>query len=150
AGRCAAEAEARTEVDRVVRSGAALMKLAEVVAAQGGDAACIHEPARLPQAPVVRQLASPRRGYIARLDALTVGQCVAGLGAGRRTKSDAVRHDVGVVLRHTVGDLVEQGEPLAEIHAATEPQAEEAVGFLQRSAFAFSDEPVTSPPVLIG
>ncbi len=149
AGRCSSELDAAAAVDRAIRGGAALAKLAEAVAAQGGDATCVRDPERLPRAPVVRQLASPRRGYIARLDALTVGRCVAGLGASRRTKADTVRHDVGIVLRHALGEFVEQGEPLAEIHATTERQAENAQRLLRRSAFAFSDEPVLRPPVLL-
>jgi thymidine phosphorylase len=48
------------------------------------------------------------------------------LGAGRRAKSDAVDHAVGVVCLRKRGDRVERGEPLAEVHARDEASAADA------------------------
>ena len=81
----------------------------------------------LPKAPVVREVFAPRGGYVQRLGALPVGLAALHLGAGRRTKDDAIDHAVGVVCREKRGDAVGAGEPLAEIHARDEASADEAV-----------------------
>jgi thymidine phosphorylase len=69
------------------------------------------------------------------------------LGAGRERKEDPVDHAVGVVCCAKRGDRVEQGEPLAEIHARDEARAEAAVAAL-RSAYEIGDEPGSRPLVL--
>ena len=56
-------AEAR--VEQAIHSGAAVAKLAEVIAAQGGNAQQIEHPETLPSAPVRSMLPAPRSGYIA-------------------------------------------------------------------------------------
>ncbi len=149
AGRANSPAQAAALVEQTIRSGAALAKLAEVVAAQDGDAEQVLKPERLPVAQVIRQLPSPRRGHISRIDALRIGLAAVRLGAGRETKSHQIRHDVGIVLHHKVGDEVEEGEPLLEIHATSQHEVERVVRQLLR-AYVFSDDPVASLPVLLG
>ena len=127
-------------VERTVQSGAALAQFQRTVAAQGGDPRQIEEPARMPAAPVVHAVRAPQAGYIARIDALPVGHLVMGLGAGRATKHDAIRHDTGVVLLRAHGDGVERGEPLAEVHAGSEADAERAARALL-AAITWSGEP---------
>src|SRR5207245_11410306 len=56
-------AEAEKSVERAIHSGAAVAKLAEVIAAQGGNARQIEQPDLLPSAPVHSMLVSPRSGY---------------------------------------------------------------------------------------
>ena len=62
-----------------------------------------------------------------RLGAIAVGSAALHLGAGRRTKEDAIDHSVGVVCRRKRGDEVGAGELLAEVHARDEESAAEAV-----------------------
>ncbi len=147
-GRARTADEAAILVDAAIASGAALGKLADVVAAQDGDPRQVLQPETLPSAAVVRPLNSPRSGYIRRIDALTVGLAAVHLGAGRAAKGDPIRYEVGCVLRHKVGDLVEVGAPLLDIHAANHADAERAAQELLR-AYAFSDEPVAPLPVLL-
>jgi pyrimidine-nucleoside phosphorylase len=149
AARSATPDEAARMVDAALRDGSALRKLAEVVDAQGGDASQVLEPERLPHAPVVVALPSPRDGYLARLDALVIGLAAVRLGAGRATKADTIRHDVGFVLHAKVGDRVRAGDPLLEVHAASRETAERALAEAA-SAFAIADEPVAPLPVLLG
>lgn len=148
AGHAVSEEAACAEVDRAIGSGAALAKLAEVVGAQGGDARCVLEPERLPRAPVVRALPSPRAGYIAGVDALTIGRAAVALGAGRAMKSAAIRRDVGFVLRRKTGDAVAAGEPLLDVHAATEADAQTALRAVA-GAYRFGEEPIAAPSVLL-
>ena len=69
------------------------------------------------------------------------------LGAGRRKKSDAIDHAVGLVVQAKVGDLVRSGEPLVVVHcqdsALLEPLAPRLYG-----AFGWSELPVVKPPLV--
>jgi len=62
------------------------------------------------------------------------------LGAGRRTKDDAIDHAVGVVCVKKRGDVVAAGEPLAEIHARDEESADVAAAAVL-AAYELGDEP---------
>src|SRR5216684_6616725 len=63
-GKAASLSEAERYVEHAVHSGAAVAKLAEVIAAQGGNAQQIEQPHLLPTAPVRSMLTAPRSGYI--------------------------------------------------------------------------------------
>src|SRR5260221_304744 len=139
------EAEAR--VARAISSGSALAKLAEVVAAQGGDASQVEDPTRLPAAPARQILKAPHTAYVAGIDAERVGLASVRLGAGRARKEDAIDHAVGLVLLAKVGDRVAAGQPLIEVHARTEAAAKEVSAELLAS-YTWSNA-ANAPPALI-
>ena len=148
AGRALSHEEAASLVEQAIRSGTALTKLADVVEAQGGNRGQVLDTATLPHAPVVRPLLSPGTGYVSRLDALTVGRAAVRLGAGRAAKAERIRHDVGIVLHCKVGDYVETGEPLLDVHAATDHMAKAAIHDLLQ-AYEFEAERLEPLPVLL-
>src|SRR5215469_1321814 len=66
-------AEAEQRIGEAIRSGAAVAKLAEVIAAQDGDPHQIEQPHHLPTAPVRSLLLAPRSGYIAGIQSEQMG-----------------------------------------------------------------------------
>ena len=146
-GRTNSITEANAIVQRAIRSGAAVAKLAEVIAAQSGDARQIEQPQRLPQAPVQRMLTSPRSGYIASIHSEQIGLASMHLGAGRFKKGDSIDHRTGLVLQAKVGEYVRSGEPLIAIHARTEQEAEAIQGMLL-ACYQWSEEPVGVEPLI--
>jgi pyrimidine-nucleoside phosphorylase len=134
AGAAADAAAGERQAAAALRSGAALERLATVVAAQGGDARQIESLARLPAAPVVREVASPRSGWIAGLDALALGRLVVRLGGGRQRKGEAIDHRVGLMLRAKVGDRLVAGDPLATVHPSSSPESGNRTGIPQSVA----------------
>jgi pyrimidine-nucleoside phosphorylase len=60
---------------------------------------------------------APRAGAIAAIAAEDVGMAALVLGAGRRTKDDAIDPAVGFELHVRPGDRVDVGQPLATMHA---------------------------------
>jgi len=114
---------ARPTLQRALDSGAGLEAFARMIAAQGGDARITEDPDRLPQAPHVRDLASPANGFVSSIDPLAVGNAVLHLGAGRTRKDQPVDPAVGVELLAKVGEAVEHGQPLARFHAREEGAA---------------------------
>jgi pyrimidine-nucleoside phosphorylase len=140
---------ARTAPEPEVLLGMDTRESGPWIAAQGGDLRAVDEPARLPHAPIVRPLAAPQRGYVGRLDAREVGFTVVDLGGGRALNGDAVDPAVGVVLTPDgkVGGRVEAGQPLLWVHARSEATCAAALARLA-AAYAFSDAPVSAPPVV--
>jgi len=127
--------EARSRVERAVVDGTAFCAYERWVHAQGGDP----DEAALPKAAFVREVLAPRGGYVERLAALPVGVAALHLGAGRRAKDDAIDHAVGVVCLKKRGDAVDEGEPLAEIHARDEQSAAAAAATVL-AAYELGDE----------
>ena len=138
------EAEGRRRAEDAVRSGAAERAWSRWLEAQGGTS----DESAIEAAPVVRVLEAPRAGTITRLGAIRVGNAALHLGAGRRTKADAIDHAVGVVCLRKRGERVEAGEPLAEIHARDETSAAEAAAEVA-AAYEFGDGSVPARGVLL-
>jgi pyrimidine-nucleoside phosphorylase len=141
------EKSARAQAFRALRSGAAFEKLVEMVAAQGGDVAQIHDPTKLPSSKLVAELPSPRGGYVASIDAEALAWTAVELGAGRRKKGDAIDHAVGIVLQAKVGDLVRTGESLLVVHCNDRAQLE-PLGDRLLGAFTWSELPTLRPPLI--
>ena len=137
------EAEGRRRAEDALADGSALAAYDRWIRAQGGDP----DPAALPRAAVVRPVTAPRSGFVRELWAREVAAVAMSLGAGRERKEDPVDHAVGVVCSAKRGEHVEQGEPLAEIHARDESAADAAVAGLL-SAFEIGDEPEPRPLIL--
>jgi pyrimidine-nucleoside phosphorylase len=138
------EAEARERVSGAIADGSALSAYDRWIQAQGGDAT----ESALPEAPVVQKLPSPRSGYVAELHSLPVGRAALHLGAGRRTKEDPIDHAVGIVCLAKRGDQVDEGRPIAEIHARTDEAAQEVAQELQ-AAYVFADLPPAERPIVL-
>jgi pyrimidine-nucleoside phosphorylase len=111
--------EGRRRAEQTLRDGSALELYERWVRAQGGDP----REDVLSRAPVVHQVPAPGGGYVHALRALPVGIAALELGAGRVSKDDVIDHAVGIVCLRKRGDTVQQGEPLAEIHARDEAGA---------------------------
>ena len=114
---------ARTMAMSAIASGKALQRFAEIVSAQGGDPAFIDQPEVLPQAAVRRPVNSPGSGFVTSIDAKAIGLAAMHLGAGRRTKQDAIDLAVGLVLEVKTGDAVSAGHQIATVHTRTEDDA---------------------------
>jgi pyrimidine-nucleoside phosphorylase len=136
--------ETRRRAEAAIADGSAFEAYERWIRAQGGDP----DEAALPKAPLIREVFAPRGGYVQRLVALPVGLAAVHLGGGRQEKDDAIDHAVGIVCLRKRGDRVEEGEPLAEIHARTERAAEEAAADVLRAYELGDDEPRARPIVL--
>jgi len=134
-----------TDVDpaQVLAAGKAHEVWERMIAAQGGDPG-----APLPVASHVEQLVADRSGVLTRLDAYAVGVAAWRLGAGRARKEDAVQAAAGVRLLAEVGDEVEAGQPLLELHTDT-PDAVAGARAALDGGVVVSDEPASRPALLL-
>jgi len=139
-------AEGRAMAEKSITDGSALEKLRVLVQAQGGDASYVDDVSKFERAKYVEVVNAPRNGFISQVHARIVGEASVALGAGRSKKGDPVDHAVGFVIHKKVGDKVQEGEPLFEIHANDEEKLAEA-RMEVLSAYRFNDESVPPLPL---
>lgn len=101
-----------------IEDGSALLKLAEMVEAQGGDKSVILDTEKFAKAPFRHEVLSPGEGYITRMDTEGCGISCVMLGAGRETKESRIDYSAGIVLEKKVGDRVKKGDLLAVFYAS--------------------------------
>lgn len=149
-GRTSDLQSARAELEELIRSGGALEKLKQFVTAQGGDASVIEQPDRLPQADQIVQVVAEASGYVADIEAEAIGLGAMRLGAGRETKESTIDPAVGIWLHKKIGDPVQAGESLAELHANRERTgAVEQVARDVLAAYRVTAEPPEAKPLLL-
>ena len=101
---------------QVIEDGSALDKLAQFIAAQGGDKEMVYHPELLPKANYCCEVEAPKSGYVERIICDEVGICSLILGGGRETKESEIDLSVGIILKKKVGDYVKEGDVLAYIY----------------------------------
>lgn len=139
----------RQMAEQAILDRRAWEKFRQLVQAQGGDVAYVDQPERLPIAKFVRPILAPQSGYLAGINARSIGELSVLLGAGRAKKGDPVDHAVGIEVHHKVGDHLSKGEPLFTIHANDQGVLEEGVN-LALAAHTWSDEAVDPLPLFYG
>ncbi len=127
-----------------LESGEGLKKLAEMIAAQGGDPRVTEDTDRLPQAERRVAVAAKEGGFIAAMKTSDIGYAAQALGAGRMKKSDAIDPAVGLVMRKRVGDPIEEGETWCELHVNPASDVAAAQNLLD-GALTVARQPVAVP-----
>ncbi|MFQ9321656.1 MAG: pyrimidine-nucleoside phosphorylase [Enterococcus durans] len=112
--------EARVQLKEALESGKALLKFKEMIQNQGGDSSVVDQPERLLTAKYVSELPAKESGIVSKLVANELGIAAMMLGAGRKTKDDAIDHAVGLKLNKKIGDPVQEGESLLTIYSNEE------------------------------
>ncbi len=126
-GKARVHKEGVEKISSARKNGAGLKKFQELVSAQGGDSTFCADPDRfLPRAPMVKQILSPWKGFVASLNARSVGVASVLLGAGREKQDSPVDLSAGIVLHKKLGGKVERGESLAEFHYSDEKKCGDA------------------------
>ncbi|MEO1768675.1 MULTISPECIES: pyrimidine-nucleoside phosphorylase [Enterococcus] len=120
AGKAETLDEARQLLKKALDSGKALEKFREMIEDQGGDSSVVDHPEKLLTARYQSELPAKETGYVTKLVANEIGIAAMLLGAGRKTKEDAVDHAVGIKLHKKIGEEVVAGESLLTIYANTE------------------------------
>ena len=130
--------DAREIAQRKLLDGSGYRKFKEVIQAQGGNAQVLDRFELLPNATGVREISSPRNGYISAIDAQLIGQAAGLIGAGRDTKEDAVDPAVGCILEVKTGQKIEAGAVLCRLYYTGEDRLDEAADMVE-DAFRISN-----------
>jgi pyrimidine-nucleoside phosphorylase len=111
--------------------GTAWQRFVQMVEAQGGDSSKLESIRRHHAAPIVQDFPASRSGTLAWLDAGAIGRATVLLGGGRAKASDKVDYRVGFSELRKVGDAIDKGGPLFQIHASDETSLAAAVELLR-------------------
>lgn len=113
-------------------NGSALNKFSELITAQRGDASVLDEPEKyLLKTSYSFDIKSDGDGFLARLDALSIGEGLRALGGGRLTREDAIDPYVSIRLMHKCGESVKAGETLIRVYYNEKKQLASALPYLE-------------------
>ncbi len=142
------DTEARAKLQAALDSGEAAERFSRMVAALGGPSDLVERPdAHLEAAPVIVPALALEAGYVASVDARTLGLAVVSLGGGRRRPQDAIDFAVGLTDLVELGDAIVVGQPLAMVHARTQEAAEQAVREVQQAYRIGAVKPAAEPMI---
>ena len=131
-----------------IRSGAALEKFGQMVAAQGGDPRIVEDPSALGLGDLPEEvILADREGYIKGFNTRQVGVASMVLGAGRQRIDEDVDHAVGVFVERKIGEQVFSGEPLFRVLYRDSDRMEQARSMLM-GAVKIGPEPVAAPTLV--
>jgi pyrimidine-nucleoside phosphorylase len=129
--------EARLIAEKHLVDGSGYKKFKQVVAAQGGNPQALDKFELLPNATGMREITSPRAGYVSVIDAEDIGVASNMIGAGREKKEDAIDPAVGIILEVKVGEKVDAGSVLCRLYYTKEDKVDEAADMVE-DAFRIS------------
>lgn len=129
-----------------IANGEGLAKLADMVAAQGGDTAVIWDTSKFDAAPFRREVLAKESGYMSTMNAERVGIASVALGAGREKKGDSIDMTAGIILERKTGDYVEKGEVLATLLTSDEKRLDDGERIF-REALSFGPEQPSREPL---
>ena len=146
-GKAADLSQARSMLEASIKDGSALKKFRQFIYNQGGDPAVADNTSLLSRSNTVRLLRSPCSHIVLGIDGEKIGSAALTVKAGRLVKTDTIDHSCGFILLAKVGDKVEKGQPIAEIHAPDEAMAKQAEEQVL-SAYSFGGEYEDKPMLL--
>ncbi|HOE00073.1 MAG TPA: thymidine phosphorylase [Kiritimatiellia bacterium] len=129
-------------------SGAAFAKFKEMAVLHGADVSTLDDLSKLPKARIIKPYLAPSAGYLAKVDAESIGRAVLVLGGGRQKTDDRIDYGVGTSGLAKIGDKVEKGQPLVTVHANSEEKLATAMGYIEQ-AFGLTDTPVAPPKPIV-
>ena len=129
--------EARKLAEDRLMDGSAYQKFKQVVAAQGGNPQALDRFELLPNATGMREILSPRAGFVSAIMAEDIGRASTMIGAGRSRKEDVIDPAVGVILEVKAGEKVDAGSVLCRLYYTGEENLDEAADLVE-DAFRIS------------
>lgn len=122
---------ARELAQQKLVDGSGYRKFKEAIRAQGGNPQALDKFELLPNATGMREVVTPRAGYVSLIDAEGIGMASCLMGAGREQKEDAIDPAVGVILEVKVGEKVDAGAVLCRLYYTKEDRVEEAAELVE-------------------
>jgi pyrimidine-nucleoside phosphorylase len=140
---------ARTRIQGVHESGAALECFRRNVEAQGGDPRVCDDPAKiLPLTEKAIEVESPRSGFVVKVETEEIGHALAEAGGGRVRIEDRIDLKVGFVGHVKIGDQLRAGDSIGTVFCEDTKLGEQASQRIQ-AAYEIADQPPAELPVLI-
>ncbi len=140
------------EIQASIKDGSALKEFKEMCRRQNVDSdvlsQLISEPwSVLDRAPVSTDIIAQNSGYISQINALTIGEVLCKLGAGRTGENPDIDHGVGAELLVEIGDEIIAGEAWIRFDSREEMSSEMVVT-IQNSLSLSETKPFESSRIL--
>ena len=134
------------DIQSSIDNGSALNEFKEMCTRQGVNIELVSQLIDNPwsvldKAPVSSEITAQHSGYISQITALTIGEVLCKLGAGRTGENPDIDHGVGAELLVEIGEKISAGEPWIRFDTRSE-MSDELVESVQNSLL-LSDEKMT-------
>lgn len=140
--------DARRLAEQKLVDGSGYRKFKEVVEAQGGNPQALDKFELLPNATGMREITSPRSGYVSAINAREIGLASNMIGAGRERKDEPIDPAVGVILEVKVGEKVEAGSVLCRLYYTKEDRVEEGADLVEDAFHISAQRPESRELIL--
>ena len=140
--------ECKAMAQKSLTDGSAFKAFCQMVEAHGGRTDWLLNPSTAPVAPYTRQVKCTFDGYISKIDTEKIGITSLLLGAGRKTKEDAIDPLAGLILHKKTGDHVKKGEAIATLYTSDQSLFKNAQDVLI-DALTISQQPPKNSPAII-
>ena len=127
----------------LISNGKALNKFMEIVKLQGGDINYIEKLEKYPGSKFIQKLKSKDEGYLEYINNYEIGMASVILGAGRGKIDDKIDPKAGIIFYPKIGDRINKGDVIAELHSSSKEKIKEAETKVYNS-LRFSDQKVKS------
>lgn len=139
--------EGRARAEAALRDGSALRTAERWIERQGGDPEVWTDPGALPVAPLRVDVEAPRGGWVHGISARAMGEAARWVGAGRLHPMQAIDPVAGLEVLVSVGERVEEGQPMAVVHARDEAGVVRGRD-MAATAMELGDEPAEPRPLV--
>ncbi len=141
--------EAYGVLEKLLDTGAALGKFAQMIQAQGGDPRVAEDTGLLPQARRQHSIICGEAGYLTVRDTQALGLAAMVLGAGRETKESVIDLAVGLKIHGRTGDFIKREQPLITVYYNEESRLADALPILDQ-ALEIRPEPQKKQTLVYG
>jgi thymidine phosphorylase len=136
-----AKPQARAIISGLLDSGRALEQFRRMVEAQGGDPRIVDREDLLPQSRQRHILAARQQGFLAAVNARSLGI------ASMHLSGEAKDPSTGMRVHKKIGDRIEKGEPLCTVHYNRPEALAQALPLLEES-FRIRSGKANPPPLI--
>jgi len=146
-GKSSSLKEGKTIAQEQIENGKAFKKFAEIVKLQGGKVDYINHPEKYPRSKFVKKLVADKGGFVDKIDNYQIGMASLELGAGRKKLGDKIDPKAGIIFKKKIGDKLNKGDVIADIHSDSKSKNELASGMISDS-ITFSNTKTTKPKLI--
>jgi pyrimidine-nucleoside phosphorylase len=139
--------DAKKILEKKLKDGSALRIFSNFIKFQKGDDRVIDDYSLFGTTEFKASLTAWKKGTIEKINAFEVGMSAIDIGAGRRKKEDDIDHRAGFIFNKNVGDKVEKGESVLDIHT-NKKNVMDFVKQRLKDAITISDKTVKKPEMI--
>ncbi len=137
--------DGRAMAKKAMTEGTGLKKMREFIQGQGGDPKVTDDYRLFPQPSFSQSIYAKESGFVAAIDARSIGMASQHAGAGREKKEDDIDLSAGLFLSKKIGDEAAVGTVLATVYGNDSERVARAAEEASKAFVLCADKPQKSP-----